>query len=199
MPPTVLFVDDEPHVTQALKRALHKEPYEILSAASAEEALTVMAGQPVDVVISDELMPGMLGSEFLALVYRKYPDIVSIMLTGHANLEVALRAINEGHVYRLLTKPCNELELTVTVRQAIQQKLLATESRRLLKKVKHQRSVLQELEREHPGISRLDRDGAGTIVIDDADYDVDNLIAQIHAELEDPERAIPDGESEKRY
>lgn len=198
MPPTVLFVDDEPHVTQALKRALHKEPYAILCAASAEEALDLMARQPVDVVISDELMPGMVGSEFLALVYRKYPDIMSIMLTGHANLEVALRAINEGHVYRFLTKPCNELELRLTIRQAVQQRLLATESRRLLRKVRRQRMTLQELEREHPGISRLNRDGAGTIVIDDARYDVDNLIEQIHAELEDPERALPGGESEKR-
>jgi two-component system, probable response regulator PhcQ len=197
MPHTVLLVDDEPHVTQALKRALHKEPYVILSAASADEALAIMACEPVDVVISDELMPGMLGSQFLALVYRQYPDTVSIMLTGHANLEAALRAINEGHVYRFLTKPCNELELRVTLRQAIQQKQLATESRRLLKKVKRQHSVLQELEREHPGISKLDRDGTGTIVIDDADYDVDILIQQIHAELDDSERMVPTGKGEE--
>jgi two-component system, probable response regulator PhcQ len=197
MAPTVLFVDDEPHVTQALKRALHKEPYLILSAASADEALAIMAREPVDVVISDELMPGMLGSEFLAMVYQKYPDTVSIMLTGHANLEAALRAINEGHVYRFLTKPCNALELKVTLRQAIQQKQLAAESRRLLRKVKHQDSVLQDLEMEHPGISKLDRDGTGTIVIDDADYDVDLLIQQIHAELEDSENMVPKGKGEK--
>lgn len=199
MPPTVLLVDDEPHVTQALKRAFHKEPYVILSAASADEALAILAREPVDVVISDELMPGMLGSEFLAMVYRTYPDTMRIMLTGHANLEAALWAINEGHVYRFLTKPCNELELRVTLRQAIQQKQLAEESRRLLRKVKRQHSVLQELEIEHPGISKLDRDGTGTIVIDDADYDVDSLIRQIHAELEDSERTVPDGKGEKKY
>jgi two-component system, probable response regulator PhcQ len=197
MPHTVLFVDDEPHVTQALKRALRKEPYVVLSAASADEALALMAREPVDVVISDELMPGLLGSDFLAMVYRKYPDTVRIMLTGHANLEAALRAINEGHVYRFLTKPCNELELRVTLRQALQRKQLAAESRRLLRKVKRQDSVLQELEIEHPGISKLDTDGAGTIVIDDADYDVDILIQQIHAELDDSEKMTPTGKSEK--
>jgi two-component system, probable response regulator PhcQ len=181
----ILLVDDEPHVTEALKRALHKEPYEVLSAGSADDALEILARQPVDVVISDEMMPGILGSELLAMVYRKYPDTIRIILTGHANLEAALRAINEGQIYRFLIKPCNEMELRVTIRQAIQQKELATESRRLLQRVKGQHLMLQQLEREHPGITRLERDAMGTIIIDDTGYDLDELIKEMQAELDD--------------
>jgi two-component system, probable response regulator PhcQ len=180
----ILLVDDEPHVTEALKRALHKEPYEVLSANSADDALEILARQPVDVVISDEMMPGILGSELLAMVYRKYPDSIRIILTGHANLDAALRAINEGHIYRFLTKPCNELELRVTIRQGIQQKELATESRRLLQRVKRQHLTLQQLESEHPGITKLERDSRGTIVIDDIGYDLDELIKEMQAELD---------------
>ena len=82
----VLFVDDEPNGTKALKRALRREPYDILSAGSADESLEMLERESVDVVVSDENMPGMTGSEFLAVVYEKYPDTIRIILTGHASL-----------------------------------------------------------------------------------------------------------------
>ena len=184
MPHRILIVDDEPHVTEALKRALHKEPYEVLTANSANEALEILARQPVDVVVSDEKMPVMSGAEFLAEVYRKYPDTFRIMLTGHADLDLAMRAINEGHIYRFLKKPCNELEMGITIRQAVQQKELAEKSRLLLKKVKQQDSVLQRLEKAYPGITKVERDLNGTIVIEDTDLDLDALIEQIKTELD---------------
>jgi len=92
----VLIVDDEPTITDLLKDALANEPYDILSAASAEEALPILDREQVDVVISDEKMPGMSGSEFLAIVRQEYPDTVRMILTGHGSLESAIRAINEG-------------------------------------------------------------------------------------------------------
>ena len=187
MPHKILLVDDEPHVTEALKRTLHTEPYEILSANSANEALQILAREPVTVVISDERMPGMRGAEFLARVYRDYPETIRIMLTGHANLELALRAINEGQIYRFLLKPCNEQEIRITLRQAVQQKELAEKSRRLLHKVKQQDLVLNHLEKEHPGITRVERDSTGTIVIDDFGFDLDRLIQEIKEELSEPE------------
>ncbi len=182
----ILLVDDEPHVTEALKRTLHKEPYEILSANSANEALQILAREPVSVVISDERMPGMPGAEFLALVYRDYPETIRIMLTGHANLDLALRAINEGQIYRFLLKPCNEQEIRITLRQAIQQKELAEKSRQLLQKVKQQDLVLNHLEKDHPGITKVERDSTGTIVIDDFGFDLDRLIQEIKEELSEP-------------
>ncbi|MEN6439513.1 MAG: response regulator [Syntrophobacter sp.] len=181
----ILLVDDEPMVLEALKRTLHKEPYEILCATSGNEALAILDAQSVDAVIADEMMPGMLGSELLAAVCRRYPDTMRIILTGYAGLESALRAINEGQIYRYLTKPCNELELKITIRQAIQHRELAVMSRRLLKKAKHQNTILQQLESNHPGITVLQRDSTGTIVIDDGDdIDLDGLIQQMRVESE---------------
>ncbi len=130
MPHRVLFVDDEPSVLAGLRRALHKEPYQVLCATSAAEALRLMAETPVDAVISDEQMPGMSGSELLAEVRRRYPETVRMMLTGNASLNTAIRAINEGAVYRFFTKPCNELDLATTIRHALEQKDLIEENRR---------------------------------------------------------------------
>jgi len=184
MVPRILLVDDEPHVIEALNRTLHKEPYEILSAASADEALAILARERVEVVIADEMMPGMQGSELLTVVCRQYPDTMRIILTGHAKLESALRAINEGRIYRYLTKPCNELELRVTLRQALQHRELALAGRSLLKKVKRQHSILQQLEDEHPGIALIHRDATGAILLDEPDLDLDGLIKEMRAESE---------------
>jgi len=184
MVPRILLVDDEPRIIEALRRTLHKEPYEILSASSADEALGILARERVEVIVADEMMPGMQGSELLTEVCHRYPDTMRIILTGHANLESALRAINEGRIYRYLTKPCNELELKVTLRQALQHRELAVASRRLLKKIKRQHSILQQLESEHPGISVLHQDSNGTILLDDADLNLDDLIKQMRAESE---------------
>ncbi|HBZ54993.1 MAG TPA: response regulator [Syntrophobacteraceae bacterium] len=191
---TILFVDDEPLVTQALKRALHKEPYRILSAQSASQALEILVRQAVDVVISDEMMPGMLGSEFLAVVCRDYPDTVRIILTGHANLKSAVRAINEGQIYRYLTKPCNEEELIVTLRQALQHKELMAKSRQLLQAVKHQHAFLDDLERVHPGITSVERDSSGVIVLGEGVTDLDALIEEMQAEVKKFEARFCDGE-----
>jgi len=179
----ILVVDDEPHITEALKRMLHREPYEVLSANYANEALQILAREPIAVVISDEKMPGMQGTEFLAMVFRHFPETIRIMLTGHANLEVAIRAINEGQIYRFLMKPANEQEIRYTIRQAIQQKELADKSRQLLQKVKQQDFILQRLEKDNPGITRVERDSTGAIVVEDFGFDLDRLIREINKEL----------------
>jgi two-component system probable response regulator PhcQ len=131
----VLFVDDEPNVIKALKRDFGREPYDIICADSADEALEALGRESVDVVVSDENMPGMTGSELLAVVHKKYPDTIRIILTGHESLEAALRAINEGQIHRLFTKPWDHADLLITIRQVLQEKDLIEESRRLLKMV----------------------------------------------------------------
>jgi two-component system, probable response regulator PhcQ len=180
----ILIVDDEPHISDALKRMLYREPYEVLSATYANEALQILTNEPISVVISDEKMPGMQGSEFLAMVCRHFPGTVRIMLTGHANLDLAIRAINEGQIYRFFIKPCNDEEIRHSIRQAIQQKDLEDKSRQLLKKVKQQDLVLERLEQENPGITRVEKDSSGAIVIDDPVSDLDSLIREINKELE---------------
>ncbi|MBI1748992.1 MAG: response regulator [Acidobacteria bacterium] len=177
----VLFVDDEPHVTEALKRTLRKEPYEFLSACLPSAALELLAQNAVDVVVSDEMMPGMSGSEFLAEVRQKYPDTIRIILTGQATLNAAIIAINKGEIYRFLTKPCNDVDLAATIRQALAQKELLAESRRLLQTVKQQSSVLEELEKEYPGVTQVDRDASGAVIIEDSPTDLDSLLKEIDA------------------
>jgi two-component system probable response regulator PhcQ len=188
---TVLFVDDEPHVTEALKRGLRREPYEILSARSAAEALEILAHKTVDVVVSDERMPGISGSEFLSVVCKKHPAIIRIILTGNATLDAAIRAINEGEIYRFLTKPCNDVDLAVTIRQALQQKALISGSQRLLKTVRYQSALFQELEKEHPGITSVKRDSAGTILVEDTECDLQRLLEQIDSEVSKGETGSP--------
>ena len=163
----VLVVDDEPAIRDMLTKALSREPYEILCAGSAEEALDIIAQEPVDVVLSDEKMPGMSGTEFLAIVRRKYPDTIRMILTGHASLESAIHAINKGEIYRFFTKPCNMVDLMVTIRQALQQQDLMAENQRLLNIVRQQSSSLEALEKEHPGITKVKRDQNGIVIIDE--------------------------------
>ena len=141
---TVLFVDDEPKVLAGLSRALHAEAYDIVTANSAEEAAGILAAHSVDVIVTDEEMPGMSGTEFLGRVAQAYPDIVGIVLTGHPTLPAALRAINEGRVHQFFTKPCNEVDLAITIRRAIEQKELRAKSRELLDVSRRQSILLEE-------------------------------------------------------
>ena len=181
----VLIVDDERAITELLQDVLSTEPYELLSAGSAEEALELLETEPVDVVVSDEMMPGMSGSEFLSIVRRQYPDTIRIILTGHANLEMAIRAINEGEIYRFFRKPCNVFDLAITIRQALQQKALMAEAFRLLKMARRQKRTIEALERKYPGITKVKKDSTGEILLDDdtLPQDYDTLIRQIRSIL----------------
>ena len=162
----VLLVDDETVIREMVKTAFSKEPYGLLTAGSAEEGLDILDRESVDLVISDEIMTGMSGSEFLAFVRKKYPDTIRIILTGHANLEATIRAINEGEIYRFFTKPCNMVDLVITVRQALQHKELQEESRRLQKMVTEQSVLLNEIEKKNPGLTQVNRNAEGAIIID---------------------------------
>src|SRR6202051_27584 len=178
---TILLVDDEPLVTYALKRALHREPYEILTATSAAAGQELLDRHRVDVVISDEQMPGMSGSEFLSAVRKKFPATIRMILSGQASLEAAVRAINEGEVYRFFLKPCNPTDLIFTVQQALAHKRLEEQSRRLLREYQRQASTLARLEHNSPGLLLLDTDEEGAVVVDESDgeCDVKELLAQI--------------------
>ena len=164
---SILVVDDHQIIRDMLENTLSRESYTVHCAGSAEEALKILSQEPIDVVISDEVMPGMTGTQFLAVVRKEYPDIIRIILTGHASLESAMHAINEGKIYRFLTKPCNLVDLSVTIRQALQEKYLTNENKRLAKIVKQQSFSLGEIEKEYPGITKVKRDSGGAIIIDD--------------------------------
>ena len=165
---TILIVDDEPTITAVLRDAFSREPYVILSAGCAEEALPILDRKEVDVVISDEKMPGMSGTEFLAVVRKKYPDSIRMILTGHASLEAAVRAINEGEIYRFFSKPCNVLDIALSVRQALQRRDLRKENQHLLGLQKQQFAMIEKLERQYPGITKVNKDSKGEVLIDDS-------------------------------
>ncbi|PON11792.1 two-component system response regulator, partial [Candidatus Entotheonella serta] len=121
-PPTVLVLDDEPKVLSGLKRALRKEPYELLCATTADEALAILHERSIDVVISDQDMPGMTGTVFLAKVRESYPSTCWFMLTGKATLDVALQAINDDAVRQFFTKPCDSATLAQSIRNILREK-----------------------------------------------------------------------------
>lgn len=163
---TVLFVDDDPSLLEGLQDALRKQPFRIETAGSAAEALARLAQVPIDIVVSDEQMPGLSGSELLAQVRQRFPDSIRILLTGQASLDAAIRAINEGQVYRFLTKPCNPMQLAHVIRDALALKRLAKASTHLLDASRRQRTVLEALEREHPGITHVPRADDGSVILD---------------------------------
>ncbi len=161
----VLIVDDEENVRNAMRRSLRKEGYELHFAEGPREALELMSQHPIDLVLSDHMMPQMTGMEFLTLVHDRYPEAMRLMLTGHADMETAIRAINQGEIYRFLTKPWDDAELKVTLFMAFERQDLERENRRLLATVRRQQLVIVNLEREHPGIGQVMRDSDGAILL----------------------------------
>ena len=119
---TVLLVDDDADVLHCLTRMLQRQPYQLYTARSGDEAVTLLKCRQVDVIVADERMPGMSGTDLLAWVARNYPDVVCIMLTGQASIEAVMRAINEGSVFHVFTKPCNEVDLAIMIRKALEHK-----------------------------------------------------------------------------
>lgn len=115
----VLLVDDEENILRSLQRILRREPWELTTASSGEQALAAMAEHKYDLVISDARMPGMDGPTLLAEIRRKYPWCIRILLTGYADITSTIKAINDGQIYRYISKPWDDDELRLTIRQAL--------------------------------------------------------------------------------
>jgi len=168
----ILIVDDEENVRKALGRCLKREGYELFFAAGPEEGLDLLKTTKVDAVISDHLMPNMTGLEFLKMVRNRYPDCLRIMLTGHADMQTAIDAINQGEIYRFMTKPWDDTEVKVTLFIGFEQLDLERENRQLLAMVRRQGDFIKGLEKDYPGIARVLRDADGAIVIDEPEQRV---------------------------
>jgi DNA-binding NtrC family response regulator len=121
----ILLVDDDPSITDALARLLRREGYRVTREGSAKEAFRVLAGDDVDVLITDDGMPGITGTELLAQVARRWPRCIRMMLTGSGSLETARRAINEGAVHHFFTKPCPIQEMVKAIEHAVQTRALS--------------------------------------------------------------------------
>jgi HD-like signal output (HDOD) protein/DNA-binding response OmpR family regulator len=178
----ILLVDDEPNVVRGLRYTLRKEKYEVLCASWAEEALQILASNSIDVIISDEQMPGMYGSVMLAKIRREYPQTIRILLTGQASLEAAVRAINEGDIYRFMQKPCNGLDLVITIRRALQLKEITRKSQYLLKIAKQQSELVKKMQTNHPEVNQY-LDEIALTATDDTQMDFDALLKKIDTEI----------------
>lgn len=128
----VLFVDDEEKVLRSLERGLVDEPYDTLFAKSGEEALEILQQKEVHVIIIDMRMPEMTGLELLRIVKKEYPHIVRMVLSAYTQITTLLTAINQGEIFRYITKPWKmEEEFKMTIRQAVEYYDLLNERNRL--------------------------------------------------------------------
>lgn len=119
----LLLVDDEENILNALYRIFREDTsYEIITAHNAQDALQKVAHTPIDIVISDQRMPGMGGAELLQEIRNQYPDSIRFLLSGYADVEAIISAINEGDIYRFIKKPWNNEELKNLVKHAIGQR-----------------------------------------------------------------------------
>jgi response regulator RpfG family c-di-GMP phosphodiesterase len=141
----ILCVDDEPHILSALRRLFRTQGYEVLTAGSAQAGLALLAEREVDLVISDMRMPEMDGVQFLEQARVARPDALRLLLTGHADVEQIMDAINRGEIYRYITKPWDDTEILLVVRHALERRALEQEKLRLESLTLRQNEQLREL------------------------------------------------------
>jgi YesN/AraC family two-component response regulator len=184
----IMLVDDEPNILSALRRALSKlvpeeldgerpiiEPY-----STAAEALKRAGEARFDLVISDFRMPEINGVEFLKFMVDLQPDVARIVLSGYTELDSVIEAVNEIQILRYMTKPWNDAELRLVVRQGLAQRAVALENQRLAdlvraqqREILRQRAELRRLEAQSPGITQLHISDDGGIVLSEADHSDD--------------------------
>jgi DNA-binding NtrC family response regulator len=162
--PIVRLVDDEPSVVEGLELRLRSKAFRVMTATSAARALEVMSQHEVAVVVSDERMPGMPGSEFLTVVARTFPETARIILTGQASVEAAMKAINEAKVSHFLTKPCDAKALRALIERTLVEQLVEPAPA-----PDKQQGAMRLLETLHPGIGAVRRDESGAVLLDDVE------------------------------
>ena len=142
---TLLLLDDEPSVLNALRRLFRAPGYKVLQSTSAAEALGLLRDNPVDLVISDMRMPEMDGAHFLEAVRLHDPSVVRMLLTGFSDISSTIAAINKGEIHRYIAKPWDDQDLLRAVREALAQRNLVQENARLQQLSTSQNEALREL------------------------------------------------------
>jgi two-component system probable response regulator PhcQ len=122
----VLLVDDDANLLRGICRMLRHQPFQLLTARSAEEAIAVVKSRQIGVIVCDERMPGKSGTELLSWIAQNCPEVVRIVLTGHTTPETAMRAINDARVFRFFSKPCHPFDLAIAVRDGLELHAAAT-------------------------------------------------------------------------
>lgn len=181
----ILLVDDEPNVLSAMRRELTSIPAsrldgdkpEIEMYTSVADALNRARTMPIDLVISDFHMPEMNGIEFLSKVIEFQPHAARLIMSGNADLDTVVQAINKLQIFRFIAKPWHDFELRSGVMQALSTRAMAMENKRLAdlvrvqsNRLKRHEDELRRLETESPGITKIKRTEDGGILIEEDDY-----------------------------
>jgi FixJ family two-component response regulator len=159
--PRILVVDDEEAILETMTFTF-MDVYEVLTASDGDQALEILdANAPVSVVITDQRMPKMTGVELLAKVFERHPETVRIMLTGFADADATIKAINDGHIYAYINKPWEPTELKQVVRRAVAHHDLALENARLVTDLRNTNLFLHAvMDRLNLGALAVDASGA---------------------------------------
>ena len=140
---TVLCVDDEENILRALKRVLRKEDYNLLTAGSGEEGLKILTENTVQLVLSDQRMPEMNGTDFFAEIKDIYPDTIRIILSGYTEISSITESINKGHIYKFFLKPWNDENLKLEISKALEQYDLIQANKALTQTIINQNEELR--------------------------------------------------------
>lgn len=143
----VLYVDDEQNNLISFK-ATFRIKYNVMVALSGEEAVKILDSKPVDIIITDQRMPNMTGVEFLESILESHPDPMRILLTGYADLNAVIDAVNKGKIFHYLTKPWNEEELDMTIQRAFEVYKLRKDEKELTEKLGVSNAQLEFLLRQ---------------------------------------------------
>jgi DNA-binding NtrC family response regulator len=171
MTPTILLIDDDPNLLDSLRRQLRGEGYRIRCARSAEEALLILRSDPVDAVVSDCRLDGLQGTDLLKLIRRQSPDVIRMLLTGHASVETLVHAVNEGGVAKVYQKPCEGETIGRGLRELFDER----DARR-------ERIVRLAHDKKMPGEAVPLGAGSGTVVVEELPFGYDTLIRRIGEE-----------------
>lgn len=191
MPQNILLVDDEPALLDSLQRSMRRESFAVHLAQDASAAMDVMQDRDIDVVVTDDCMPGVSGVDFVTQIRTLHPRTVRIMLTGQASIPRILQAVNEGAVFRFLTKPCQPEVLLQAVHQALDHRRLLDCGRGALVALRRQADILHWFATRHPGLMRqalgLQRD----IRLREEDFDsAVPLVDELHLRIDEVNRVL---------
>lgn len=142
---TILFVDDEANILSSLKRLFRPFGYRIFTAEGGAQGLEIMERENVDLVVSDMRMPQMNGAQFLEQVNKRWPETIRILLTGYAEIEATIDAINKGHIYRYISKPWEDNDIVLSIQHALRQKQLELANQGLEELTRKQNEELKDL------------------------------------------------------
>jgi len=183
--PLVLLVDDDVEILATFRRSLRAEPFDLVLATHPAEAFRILLERRIAVLVADEGMPGMAGTELLERAQQESPETVRLILTGHASLDVAQRAINAARVFRFLTKPLRADALAAHIRDAIAEHELRCRHGDDAPRAEREAAARRALESRYRGLTRVERDPSGAVVVPEADADLE-------AALREAERAARD-------